>query len=70
VVLKGNLYYNQVTSPRRGILYNPESDILIAECLIAFFGVKRFPNIIIVISVVNIIPRLGLVIVKVFGVIH
>jgi hypothetical protein len=70
VVLKGNLYYNQVTSPRRGILYNPESDILIVECLIAFFGVKRFPNIIIVISVVNIIPRLGLVIVKVFGVIH
>jgi hypothetical protein len=70
VVFKGNLYYNQVTLPRRRILYNPESDILIAECLIASFGARRFSNIIIVIDIINIILRLGLVIVKVFRVIY
>jgi hypothetical protein len=69
VVLKSNLYYNQVTPPRRRILHNPESDILIAECLVAPF-VRRFSNIIIVISVVDIILRLGLVIIRVFRVVY
>ena len=70
VVLKGDLHCNQVTLPRRGILHNPESNILVAECLVASFGARRLPNIIIVIGIINIIPRLGLVIVGVFGVIH
>jgi hypothetical protein len=69
IVLKSNLYYNQVTPPRHRILYDLEPDILIAECLIAPF-IKRFSNIIIIISVVNIIPRLGLVIIKVFRVVY
>jgi len=56
--------------PRRGILYNPELDILIIERLIASFSTRRFPNIIIVISIINIIPRFSLVIVGVFGVIY
>jgi hypothetical protein len=70
VVLKGNLYYNYVTLPRRGILHNPESDILVIECLVASFNTKRFPNIIIVVGVINIILRLGLVVVGVFRVIY
>ena len=70
MVLKVNLYYNQVTLPRRGILFNPELNILIIECLIISFCAKRFPNIIIIISVINIILRLSLVIVKVFKVIY
>jgi hypothetical protein len=70
VVLEGDLYCNQVTLPRRGILHDPESDILVVECLIAPFGVKRFSDIIIVISVVDIIPRLGLIIIRVFRVVH
>lgn len=70
VVLKGNLYCNQVTLPRPGILHDPELDILVIEYLIASFGTRRFPNIVIVIGVVDIIPRLGLVVIGVFGVIY
>jgi hypothetical protein len=70
IVLEVNLYYNQVTLPRFRILYNLESNILIVECLIISFSTRRFPNIIIVISVINIILRLSLVIVKVFRVIY
>jgi hypothetical protein len=55
VVLESNLYHNQVTLPRRGILHYPESDILVAECLVVPFGTRRFPDIIIVISVIDII---------------
>jgi hypothetical protein len=54
---------------RHWVLHNPKLDILIAECLIVPF-IKRFPNIIIVISIINIIQRLGLVIVRVFRVIY
>jgi hypothetical protein len=70
VVLEVDLHYNQVTLPRRGILHDPELDILVAECLIASFSTRRFPNIVIVISVVNIILRFGFIIVGVFKVIH
>jgi hypothetical protein len=56
--------------PRRGILHNLELDILIAECLIASFSARRFPNIIIVISVINIIPRFSFIIIGVFRVIY
>jgi hypothetical protein len=45
-------------------------DILVAECLIASFSARRFPNIVIVISIIDIVPRFGLVIVRVFGVMH
>ena len=30
--------FNQVTLPRCGILHDPESDILVAECVFASFG--------------------------------
>jgi hypothetical protein len=70
IVLKINLYYNQVTLPRHRILHNLELNILVIERLIASFSARRFPNIVIVISVVNIIPRFSLVIVRVFGVIY
>jgi hypothetical protein len=70
VVLESDLYCNQVTLPRRRILRDPKSDILAAECLVASFGARRFPDIIIVIGFVDIIPRLGLVVVRVFGVVH
>jgi hypothetical protein len=70
IVLEVDLYYNQVTLSKRGILYNLELDILVIECLIASFSTRRLSNIVIVISVINIIPRFGLVIVGVFGVIY
>jgi hypothetical protein len=70
IVLKSDLYYNQVTPSRRGILHDLKSDILVTEYLIAPFSVRRFPDIIIVISVVNIILRLGLVVVRVFRVVY
>jgi hypothetical protein len=70
IVLEVNLYYNQVTIPRRGILYDLELDILVVECLEASFSTRRFSNIVIVISIINIIPRFDLVIVGVFGVIY
>jgi len=70
VVLKVDLYYNQVSLSRRRILHDLELDILVAECLVASFSARRFPNIVIVISVVNIILRFGLVIVRVFGVMY
>jgi hypothetical protein len=44
--------------------------ILIAECLVASFDARRFPDIIIIISIVDIILRLGLIVVRVFGVVH
>jgi hypothetical protein len=69
VVLEGDLHSNQVTLPRRGILYDLELDILVVECLIASFGVKRCLKIIIVISVVDIILRLSLLVVGVVGII-
>lgn len=56
--------------PRREILYDLESDILVVECLIVSFSARRFPNIVIVISIIDIILRLGLVIVRVFRVIY
>ena len=56
--------------PRCRILYDLELDILIAECLIASFSARRFPSIVIVISVVNIILRFGFIIVGVFRVIY
>jgi hypothetical protein len=40
VVLEINLYYNQVTLPRRGILHDPELDILVIERLVASFGAR------------------------------
>jgi hypothetical protein len=55
---------------RHRILYNLELDILIVEYLIASFNTRRFLNIIIVISVVNIILRFSLVIVRVFRIIY
>jgi hypothetical protein len=51
-------------------LHNLELDILVIKCLIASFNAKRFPNIVIVISVVNIVLRFSLIIVRVFGVMH
>ena len=55
---------------KRRILHNLKLDIFIIKCLIASFSAKRFSNIVIVISVVNIVLRFSLVIVEVFGVIY
>jgi hypothetical protein len=52
------------------MLYNPELNILIIEYFIVSFSIKRFSNIIIIISVVDIILRLGLIIIKVFKVVY
>jgi hypothetical protein len=70
MILEGDLHYNQVTLPRCGILYNPKSDILVTKCLVMSISAKRFPDIVIVIGVVDIIPRLGLVVIGVFEVIY
>jgi hypothetical protein len=52
------------------ILHNLKLNILVAKCFIASFNAKRFLNIFIVISLINIILKFSLIIVRVFGVIY
>ena len=44
MVFQSDLYRKQVSLSERGILYNPESDIFVAECLVASFCFDRFTS--------------------------